>query len=263
MIFSRSSDNVLWKDLCNYCLSRGGVGEVFREHAHAKTLMAEISVIRPLRWSFWWPIYPSYGTQRVSICCCHLWRGVPLIARNGHLQTGKTLLTKFSRKTYWLCSLTRQRGKVRKSQVIADVDSRDPEARSFVCTEVGKILNSSRVCLVKGNEQRARSQPCVKGLALKGGYLAFLVALLANFTGQSCRNLLVLLALRKDLPIGKWIAFVEHLPSDISGRYFAPTFWTFAGLAMDVCVFYSRCCSTFFFAFRKFTEKVSCKKATF
>ena len=28
--------------------------------------MADISVIRPLRWSFWWRIYPSYGTQRVN-----------------------------------------------------------------------------------------------------------------------------------------------------------------------------------------------------
>ena len=25
--------------------------------------MTDISVIRPLRWSFWWQIYPSYGTQ--------------------------------------------------------------------------------------------------------------------------------------------------------------------------------------------------------
>ena len=69
---------------------------------------------------------------------------------------------------------------------------RDPEARSFVHTEVEKKkLNSSRVCLVKGNEQRARSQSCVKGLSLKGGYLAFLVALLANFTNWSCRKLLI------------------------------------------------------------------------
>ena len=29
--------------------------------------MTDISVIRPLRWSFWWRIYPSYGTQRVKI----------------------------------------------------------------------------------------------------------------------------------------------------------------------------------------------------
>ena len=28
--------------------------------------MTDISVIRPLRWSFWWRIYPSYGTQRVK-----------------------------------------------------------------------------------------------------------------------------------------------------------------------------------------------------
>ena len=28
--------------------------------------MTDISVIRPLRWSFWWRIYPSYGTQRVN-----------------------------------------------------------------------------------------------------------------------------------------------------------------------------------------------------
>ena len=28
--------------------------------------MTDISVIRPLRWSFWWRIYPSCGTQRVK-----------------------------------------------------------------------------------------------------------------------------------------------------------------------------------------------------
>ena len=28
--------------------------------------MTDISVIRPLRWSFWWRIYPSHGTQRVK-----------------------------------------------------------------------------------------------------------------------------------------------------------------------------------------------------
>ena len=51
--------------------------------------------------------------------------------------------------------------------------------------------------------------------------------------------------------------------SRFSRRYFAPKFWTFAGWAMDACVFYGRCCSTFFFVFRKFTENVRCKKATF
>ena len=29
--------------------------------------MTDISVIKPLRWSFWWRIYPSYGTQRVKL----------------------------------------------------------------------------------------------------------------------------------------------------------------------------------------------------
>ena len=28
--------------------------------------MTDVSVIRQLRWSFWWRIYPSYGTQRVK-----------------------------------------------------------------------------------------------------------------------------------------------------------------------------------------------------
>ena len=28
--------------------------------------MMDIFVIRPLRWSFWWRIYPSYGTQQVN-----------------------------------------------------------------------------------------------------------------------------------------------------------------------------------------------------
>ena len=50
-------------------------------------------------------------------------------------------------------------------------------------SEVKKKLNLSKACLVKGNEQRAKSQPC-----LKGGYLAFLVALFANFTGCSRQN---------------------------------------------------------------------------
>ena len=90
-----------------------------------------------------------------------------------------------------------------KCQVIADVDSRDLEARSFNYTEAEKTkLNLSRVCLVKGNEQRARNQPCVQGLPHRGGHLAFLVALLANFTDRSCWKLLIFLAIRKDLPIG-------------------------------------------------------------
>ena len=31
--------------------------------------MTDTSVIRPLRWSFWWRTYPSYGTQRVKEYC--------------------------------------------------------------------------------------------------------------------------------------------------------------------------------------------------
>ena len=52
---------------------------------------------------------------------------------------------------------------------------------------------------MNGNGQRARNQPCVKGLPHRGGHLAFLVALLTTFTDWSCRKLLIFLALRKDL----------------------------------------------------------------
>ena len=62
-----------------------------------------------------------------------------------------------------------------------------------------KKLNSSRVCLVKGNKQRESSQPCVKGWPHKGDHLAFLVALFTNFTDWSCLELLTFLALCKDL----------------------------------------------------------------
>ena len=65
-----------------------------------------------------------------------------------------------------------------------------------------KILNLLQVCLVKGNEQRGRSQPCVKGLLHKGGRLALMVTLSANFADWSCRKLLISLPLRKDLAIG-------------------------------------------------------------
>ena len=170
-------------------------------------------------------------------------------------------LTKFL-QNHSFCLLARQRGKF---QAIADVaDSHDQEARSFIYTEVEKKKrNLSRVCWVKRNEEQARSQPCVKGLPRKGGHLAYLVALVANFTDWSCRKLLIFLGLRKDLLIGIMIAVVESLPPDSSRRYCAPKFWTFAGVKMDAWVFCSRCCSTFFFVFCKFSENVSRKKQHF
>ena len=83
------------------------------------------------------------------------------------------------------CFLARQLG---KCQVIGDADSCDLEARSFNYAEVEKKkLNLSWGCLVKGNEQRARNPSSVEGL-LHGSHLAFLVALLANFTDRSSRK---------------------------------------------------------------------------
>ena len=85
------------------------------------------------------------------------------IARNGHLQSSKTLLTKFFRKNHWFCFLARQRG---KCQVIADVDSCDLEARPFNYTEVEK--KTELVSGVFGEGERAAS----KKPALREGFAA-------------------------------------------------------------------------------------------
>ena len=43
------------------------VAESLPRPATCHSPMTDISVIRPLRWSFWWRIYPSCGTQRVNL----------------------------------------------------------------------------------------------------------------------------------------------------------------------------------------------------
>ena len=52
-------------------------------------------------------------------------------------------------------------------------------------SEKTELVAGVRV-LMKRNELRGRSQPCMKGLHHKDGHLAVLVVLLAKFTDWSC-----------------------------------------------------------------------------
>ena len=73
-----------------------GGGMLFREHA--KTLMMDISVIPGHwdQWSFWWRIYPSYGTQRVNfVCFIQEWVLLPATVRPLSLQD---LVVKWKKK---------------------------------------------------------------------------------------------------------------------------------------------------------------------
>ena len=97
-----------------------------------------------------------------------------------------------------------------KCQVIVDVDSRNLEARSFIYTEVEKKKTEKKNWTFRGcvwwrgtsSEQEASLawKVCRTRVVIS---VAFLVALLASFTDWSGGKLLICLALRKDLPIGK------------------------------------------------------------
>ena len=146
------------------------------------------------------------------------------IARNCLSQTGKTLLTKFLRK-----KLLFGAQELGKCQVIADVDSHDLAARSFVHTEVEKKSKLVAGAFGEGDQAASKKPALREGLLAQGwsfGVLWSLFSLILQ-TGLAI-ELLKFLALRKDLLFGVMnLRRCKSLPPDSSRRLCAPKFWTF------------------------------------
>ena len=115
--------------------------------------------------------------------------------------------------------------------------------------------------LGKGNEQQARSQ-----LAWKVGGTGMVIRRFQSlFSPVFWTVLAESVALRKDLLIGIMNRRCRKFASLFFEKILCSKVLDFprSDNGMNVCVFYRRCCSTFFFVFRKFTENPNCTKAKF